>query len=126
MNTWQRCIARALVVCILGTGMPLNANAGIVTTGEVAASTEHDRIKGFLDRAEVRAQLQVLGVDANAAHARVDALTHAEAKELAARMDQLPAGGDSIIGALVFIFIVLLITDILGLTKIFPFTRAVR
>ncbi|WP_367187996.1 PA2779 family protein, partial [Sulfuricurvum sp. RIFOXYD12_FULL_44_77] len=38
------------------------------------------------------------------------------------------AGGDggSIIGAIVFIFIVLLITDILGLTKVFNFTRSVR
>ncbi|WP_368428541.1 PA2779 family protein [Sulfuricaulis sp.] len=36
---------------------------------------------------------------------------------------QSPAGGDSFLGALVFIFIVLLITDILGLTNIFQFVK---
>ncbi|HEX2531678.1 MAG TPA: PA2779 family protein [Burkholderiaceae bacterium] len=41
-------------------------------------------------------------------------------------MDSLPAGGDSVIGVIVFIFVLLLITDILGLTKVFPFTRAQR
>jgi hypothetical protein len=40
-------------------------------------------------------------------------------------MDQLPAGGD-ILGIMFTIFIILLITDILGLTKVFPFTRSVR
>ena len=56
--------------------------------------------------------------------ARVAALTDEEAAKLAAEMDSLPSGG--IIGAILFVFLVLLITDILGLTKIFPFTRPVR
>jgi hypothetical protein len=66
-----------------------------------------------------------MGVDADAARARVDALTDDEATDLAARIDQLPAGGD-ILGVIFVIFIVLLVTDILGLTKVFPFTRSMR
>ena len=31
-----------------------------------------------------------------------------------------------VIGVIVFIFVLLLITDILGFTKIFPFTRSIR
>jgi hypothetical protein len=60
--------------------------------------------------------------------ARVAALTDDEVAQLAAKIDSLPAGADGggLIGALVLIFIVLLITDILGLTKIFPFTRPIR
>ena len=46
--------------------------------------------------------------------------------QLAARIDQLPAGGEGIIGALLIVFIVLLITDILGFTKVFPFTKPVK
>jgi hypothetical protein len=41
-------------------------------------------------------------------------------------MEQLPAGGDgigAIIGAAVFIFVVLLITDLLGLTHVFTFVN---
>ena len=36
------------------------------------------------------------------------------------------AGGDGIVGAIVLVFIVLLVTDILGYTKVFPFTRQAR
>ncbi|HET7669436.1 MAG TPA: PA2779 family protein, partial [Burkholderiales bacterium] len=49
-----------------------------------------------------------------------------EVAQLAAQIDSLPAGGDSILGLLVLVFVILLITDILGLTKIFPFTRPIR
>ena len=56
---------------------------------------------------------------------RVKALDDQQVRDLAARIDQLPAGGD-VLGIIVTIFIVLLITDILGFTKVFPFTRAIR
>ena len=39
--------------------------------------------------------------------------------------DELPAGGD-LLGAAVLIFLVLLFTDIMGYTKVFPFTRSAR
>ena len=53
-------------------------------------------------------------------------MTDAEAAHVAAQIDAAPAGAGDVIGAIVFIFLVLLITDLLGLTKIFPFTRSVR
>ncbi len=126
MKAFNRCIAQALIVCTLGIGMPLPASAGIVTTNQMQASAERDKVRNFLDRAEVRSQMQALGVDANAARARVDALTDEEAQNLVSRIDQLPAGGDSVLGILFAVFIILLITDLLGLTKVFPFTRSVR
>jgi hypothetical protein len=55
----------------------------------------------------------------------VAALTDEEARQLAGQVDSLPAGGD-VLGVLLTVFLVLLITDILGFTKIFPFTRPVR
>jgi hypothetical protein len=57
---------------------------------------------------------------------RVAALSDAEAAELAARIESLPAGGIGLVGAIVLVFLVLLLTDILGYTKIFPFTRPVK
>jgi hypothetical protein len=73
----------------------------------------------------VRARLQAYGVDPAQAQARVAALTDEEAARLAAQIDELPAGGD-ILGAAVVVFLVLLFTDVMGYTKIFPFTRSVR
>jgi hypothetical protein len=125
MNAINRCIARALIVCMLGIGMPLPASAGLVTTDQLAASSERDQVKNFLQRAEVRDRLQSMGVDADAARSRVDALTDDEARDLAARIDKLPAGG-GVLGVLLTVFIVLLITDILGFTKVFPFTRPIK
>lgn len=84
------------------------------------------RIQAALDRDDVRAQLLALGVDPADAQARVAALTDAEAQQLAAEMDQLPAGGASVIGAAVFVFLVLLFTDIMGWTNVFPFVNSVR
>ncbi len=125
MNAFNRCIARVLMVCMLGIGLPLPATAGLVTTDQISATAERDQVKSFLERAEVRARLQRMGVDSEAARARVDALTDDEARQLAARIDEMPAGGD-VLGVLLTVFIVLLITDILGFTKVFPFTRAIK
>lgn len=126
MTAFNRFVSGVLIVCTLGAGMPLPASAGIVATDQIVASAGRDRVKSFLDRAEVRAQMQALGVNPQAALARVDALSDDEVASLAGRLDQLPAGGTDILGALLLVFIILLITDILGFTKIFPFTRPVQ
>lgn len=126
MNLFYRSLARILIVCTMAIGMPLPASAEIVTTDRIQAMGDRDKVKDFFDRAEVRAQMEGMGVDRDAARARVDALTDEEVQNIAGRIDTLPAGGDGILGVLFAIFIILLITDILGLTKVFPFTRSVR
>ena len=52
-------------------------------------------------------------------------MTDAEIAQLNQRIDQMPAGGD-VLSIIFTVFIILLITDILGFTKVFPFTRSVR
>ena len=126
MNPFYRCLARVLIVCTMAIGMPLPASAEIVTTDRIQIAGDRDKVKDFFDRAEVRARMESMGVDRAAARARVDALTDEEVQNIAGRIDTLPAGGDGIIGVLFAIFIILLLTDILGLTKVFPFTRSVR
>ena len=122
----RRLVAGLLIVSIAGIGVPLPAHAGIVSTDAAFASAERGRIASMLERADVRAQLEAYGVRAADVKARVAALTDEEAARLAGKLDSLPAGGDGIIGALLLIFVVLLITDILGLTKVFPFTRPIK
>jgi hypothetical protein len=86
---------------------------------------QRDRVNTFLMREDVRKGLQIQGLSADAALERVKNLSDPEVAQLAGRIDQAPAGGD-ILGLLFTVFIVLLVTDILGLTKVFPFTRSVR
>jgi hypothetical protein len=123
MNAFNRSVARALVVCTLGWGVPPPSFADIVPTEVVHAGVKRDEVKAFLARAEVRAELEALGVERGAALARVDALSDEELAQLTGRLDQLPAGGSDVLTVALIVFLVLLFTDIMGYTKIFPFTR---
>jgi hypothetical protein len=108
---------------ILTFALPFPAHAALVATD---AALDHQRIAGLLERPEVQAQLRARGVDPAEARARVAALTDAEAAQLVSNIDELPAGGVGIIGAILIVFLVLLLTDILGYTKVFPFTKPAR
>jgi hypothetical protein len=78
-----------------------------------AEGTERERVKGMLERPEVAAELERLGVPAAEARARVDAMTHQEVAELAGRVDALAAGGASNRDLLLVILLVLLLILIL-------------
>jgi len=106
------------------------AHAAMVSTAEILKQSERnldrERLRMLLDRSEVRAQLEAWGVNSEEAKARVDSLTDQEIAEMTAQIDQMPAGG-SALGTVVFAaliaFLVLLVTDILGYTDIFPFIK---
>ncbi|MEA1946732.1 MAG: PA2779 family protein [Thermodesulfobacteriota bacterium] len=107
------------------------AHAAMVNTAEIFKQSKHnlacEHINMFLDRSEVHKHLVAWGVNAEEAKARVDSLGDQEIEKIAARIDQLPAGGGAlgtIVGAALVIFIVLLITDILGFTNVFPFVKS--
>lgn len=122
----------SLIVALLTLWLPTApAHAALVGTDRVTAAAvsvgqEREQVRAFLQRDDVRNLLQQQGVDANVALSRVDAMTDAEVQTVAGHIDQLPAGGTSVIGVLFAVFVILLVTDILGLTKVFPFTRAIR
>jgi len=121
----RRIVASFLILCLGAMSAPVPALAGIVGTDAVVAGVERERLAGLLDRSDVQTRLQALGVDPALARARVAALTDEEAARLTAEMDALPAGGDAL-GVALIVFLVLLFTDIMGYTKIFPFTRSAR
>jgi len=113
-------IVAALLV--LSLALPYPAQAAMLSID--AGQREH--INRLLEREDVQSRLQAYGVSAHDVKARVAAMTDDELAQLAAKIEQLPAGGEGIIGALLIVFIVLLITDILGFTKVFPFTKPVK
>jgi len=116
----RRLIASLLVICI---ALPLPSRAAMVATDAALAGAQRDQVNRLLERVDVQARLADYGVKAGELKARVAALSDDEVAQLAARMDALPAGGDGLITALLIIFIALLITDLLGVTHIFPFTK---
>ncbi|KQV54291.1 MULTISPECIES: PA2779 family protein [unclassified Duganella] len=126
----KKFIVHFLMSAFVVVGFQQTAQAAMIGTAQVAAADAaaqvRARLVAELQRADVQIALERNGITMEAAQARVAALTDAEAASLAQQVDSLPAGGDGLIGALVFIFVVLLVTDILGLTKVFPFTRSAR
>lgn len=124
-----RSVSLVLIFGILNLSS-LQVQAGMLSTSQAIshlnASSQRERVLSFLDRQEVQEQLVKWGVNAQEAHARVQSLSDSDLQSIGGKLDQLPAGqdaGSSIVGAVVLIFIILLITDLLHLTKVFPFTR---
>jgi len=102
------------------------AQAAMIGTGQIMdhsqAQQDRNHVKTLLSRADLASQLKSAGVDSVQLQSRIDALTDEEVTVLAEQLDQLPAGS-GILGTAVLIFLVLLATDILGYTEIFPFVK---
>jgi L-fucose isomerase-like protein len=128
----KRFLSLFVAASILFTGMVQTAQAAMVSSAQVAQATgvnkveqDRERIMATLSRADVQEELVKRGVNPTEVKDRVAALTDEEVSLMAEQIDSAPAGG-SIVGAIVLIFLVLLVTDILGLTKVYPFTRSIR
>lgn len=133
MTQARRALASLLAASIVFSGMAHAAPTALIGTEQAAAAMQaaarseaHAKLQAALDRADLAAMLQARGVSVDEMRARVDALTDAEAQQMLTQIDQAPAGASDVLGVLFTVFIILLVTDILGLTKVFPFTRSVR
>jgi len=135
MPSLNRTVANILVVSLCALGLPIPAvQAELVATDRVETtrqdgSSGRELLGSLLDRADVRAALERQGVSAVDAKARVNALSDDEVERLAARFDSLPAAGNGFESALwlgFLVFVILLVTDILGFTKVFSFTRPAK
>ena len=98
MKLVHRLLNLVLAAGLLGSvSMIVPANAGVIATEDAAAGaqaqSERERIKALVARPEVAKQLQALGVSPENAKSRVDAMTDAEVRTLAGRIDALPAAG---------------------------------
>lgn len=128
----KRFFSAFLAASVLFTGTIQTVQAAMISSEQVAeraftatADQDRARIITALSREDVQVALVERGIDPVQARERVASLTDEEASAIASQIENAPAGG-GIIGAVVLVFLVLLLTDILGFTKIFPFTRSVR
>jgi len=129
----KRAIASALIVSCSLMALPMHASAQVVPTDalvqqDAPAGTAADsrvRVNAFFAREDVRQAMVKEGVNPADAQSRVDAMSDDEIRALDGRIAQAPAGGD-VLGVIFAVFVILLVTDILGFTKVFPFTRSIR
>lgn len=113
----------ALVAMSVGVaGFVPPASAAVVGTRAVMMQAERaellSRVQSTLDREAVQSQLVALGVDPDAAMARIAALSDAELRELDGRLANLPAGAD-LLAVIGVVFVVLLILELVGVIDVF-------
>ena len=120
----SRFVASLLVISILFLSLQPTVNAAIISTSDLVAEqqshVDREYLLNSLDREEVQVALVSQGVDLEMAKLRVAGMTDSEVRTLNAKMDALPAAS-GVVGTVVFILIVLLITDLVGVTDVYPF-----
>ena len=119
-----------LVILMLILSMPYqSALAALIGTQDLIGSQQGAEARAYINsmlaREDIQKQLLAHGIDPIEAQARVDARTDQEAIQVADKMESLPAGGfvGYIAGLAVLVFLILLLTDILGYTDVFPFVK---
>jgi len=105
------------------------AQASIVSNSQLInqaqASNDKDDLRQIIRRADVQAQLLGMGVSTTDLDSRINQMTQDEVAQLNQQINQLPAGGGAL-GTIVLIFLVFVITDVIGATDIFPFIHPVH
>ena len=132
-SAWFKAVALSIAAAMFMSCLPLGAaRAGLVTTEQLldqtAAAGERERLAAVLQRDDVRRQMEALGVDRDEAVARLASLSDAEVREIAGRIDQLPAGQSFLAGVLIVagaVLIALVILDLVGVTDVFAFINPV-
>ena len=123
----RRLTGAVLATVMLSAQVAVPLHAAPVGTGEILAAEqgrlERQHLQNLLQREDVARQLQAMGVDPEQAKQRVANLSPAELARLNQRIDQMPAGGISALGALALVFLVFIITDAAGATDFFTFVE---
>ncbi|MCD8553417.1 PA2779 family protein [Seleniivibrio sp.] len=130
----SRTIGLLLIFSLMFLAGPVhNAQAAMIGAQTVIDTAKAEKAKtqinAFLAREDVQNTLTSMGISPDEAIKRAQSLSDSEAIAFADNMEKAPAGGSGlgvVVGAALFVFIVLLITDILGFTKVFSFTKSVR
>jgi hypothetical protein len=132
MGKGFRPLALTLAGAVAATAVPVGAvNASLVGTDRVIADRyvvedeARAEVLDYLAREDVRQELAAQGVDPDEAALRVAALSDVEIAQIRDRIAHAPAGEGIgvVVGAILIVFIILLITDIAGFTSVFGFTR---
>jgi len=120
-SKWRAALVTLLTAAVFNFGVMSAAQAGIVSTGAIVAA-ERDAnlasIRGQMQREDVQAQMQKMGVDASSVDARLATLSDSELRDLADQMQKAPAGGDVLV-LLGAVFVVLLVLELVGVIDIF-------
>lgn len=119
----KRLICVVLALSVFNLAFAGVANAGILSSSDIvtAEQVQLDRaqLKSLFARADVQDKLIAMGVDVAAAQLRVDTMSEQEIQQMAASMDEMPAGA-GFVETLVLAFLVLIVLEVTGVTDVLP------
>lgn len=128
-------LAKRLIATVLASAMFLMSlqsavvQAAMVGTEAVVSSEQaqydRDQIIEMLDQQQAKETLISLGVNISDVEKRVQNMTAEELAQFNSQIDELPAGGTSIVGLVLFILLLLIVLDLLGATNIFPVIKPI-
>lgn len=128
MTIFKRRVALILAIALFSCSFA-NVQAAIVSNDQIVHNVyqANDRLALLetLNRADVQQQLSSMGVSSVDIESRVNSMTHAEIVQLNQQITELPAGA-GVLGVVVIVFVVFVITDVIGATDIFPFVHPVN
>ena len=129
MHIIQRPLAWLLAALLMLTPV-MGAQAALLGTDTLITGARSQQsiseLQQLLGREDAQQQLLALGVNPDQVRERVASLSDSELARINRGIDSLNAGGDSVLGILLVIFIVFVITDALGATNIFPFIHPIN
>ena len=128
MNLLRRSIA--IFLSILLALMPLlPAQAAMIGNDQIVnqglSHQTRDGLQRLFEQETAQQQLQAWGVNPDQIKSRIESLTDAELARINQKVNDLQAGGD-VLGILLVIFLVFVITDIIGATDVFPFINPAK
>ena len=108
---------QCLLIITAAMAVSLPSQAAMVGTAQLQTGELAIDFAGISAKRDwITRQLLIGGVDNDAAKQRVAALTDAQVLKIHQRIDKEPAGGN----VLVIIFLILVITELMGVTDIVP------
>lgn len=128
MKSVQRFISIVLSVSLINLSIG-SAQAAMIANDQVINQVQQLNSKAelmhFISRADIQQQLLDMGVSTEDIEARINMMTDQEVAQLNQQLEDLPAGGD-VLGVILIVFIIFVITDLMGATNIFPFIKPVN
>lgn len=128
MKSFRRTLAVILSFLLFFASIG-QAQSAIVSNSQLIHQAQQANNKNTLrqtiHRADVQQQLLAMGVNTADIESRINQMTQDEVAQLNQQINQLPAGGDGL-GIVILVFLVFVITDVIGATDIFPFIHPVR
>ena len=118
---------KASILCpMLVLGMS-QASAAVFSSEQVISNQQFNfnkqQVLSYVDIAEVQNKLIELGVSPADAKQRIANMTAEELSALNSQMNEMPAGG--IVGVVVTVLVVVVVTDLMGLTDVYPFINPI-